>query len=197
MLRAEQCVLIVDDDRRLLTISSELLRFKLPACQVLTACSWDEAAEVFRSRQIDVAVLDLVMPGSDIGKVTGLKLLEWIRSNHPQTEVIIFTGFPTPDTRQEAFQLGAFDYHQKGDSIEEWIGSIHAALTGGVPTRSASRMLEHEMEWQLSEHASSLLGCPVEVSVSAPYDQRRLVRVSSSAIRTAESRTRSPIGRDA
>jgi DNA-binding NtrC family response regulator len=61
-----------------------------------------------------LVITDLKMPG-----MSGLELLRHIRSQHPQTIVIMLTAFGTVDTAVEAMKAGAYDYLTK---------PVHSAL---------------------------------------------------------------------
>lgn len=59
-------------------------------------------------RMYDLVITDLRMPG-----LSGLQLLKQIRSQYPETIVIILTAFGTVDTAVEAIKAGAYDYLTK------------------------------------------------------------------------------------
>ena len=63
------------------------------------------AIELAKQNDIDVAVTDLRMAG-----MSGIEVLEQLKSLKPDIEVIIMTGYETADTRRQALRLGACDY---------------------------------------------------------------------------------------
>ena len=65
-------------------------------------------------KQFDVAVVDLNMPG-----MSGLELLERIRSENVETEIIMLTGQATVETAVQAMKLGASDYLSKPFPLPE------------------------------------------------------------------------------
>ena len=65
-------------------------------------------------KQFNVAVVDLNMPG-----MSGLELLERIRSDDVETEIIMLTGQATVDTAVQAMKLGASDYLSKPFPLPE------------------------------------------------------------------------------
>lgn len=65
-------------------------------------------------KQFDVAVVDLNMPG-----MNGLELLERLRSDEVETEVIMLTGQASVDTAVQAMKLGASDYLSKPFPLPE------------------------------------------------------------------------------
>jgi len=73
--------------------------------QVSQAANAHEALHQFSHKHFDVAVVDMNMPG-----MTGLELLERLRSDNVETEVIILTGQATVESAVQAMKLGASDY---------------------------------------------------------------------------------------
>jgi DNA-binding NtrC family response regulator len=53
-------------------------------------------------------ITDLIMPDLD-----GIELLKQIKQRHPQTDVVIMSGFATIETAVEAMRFGAYDYFSK------------------------------------------------------------------------------------
>jgi signal transduction histidine kinase len=79
-------VLLVDDDPRLLTVLSDVLRSE--GHEVSTATSGDEALQMFDPRHHDVVITDLGMP-----RVTGWEVAERVKGRSPETAVFILTGW--------------------------------------------------------------------------------------------------------
>ena len=73
-----------------------------------------EALHLFSQRHFDVAVIDLNMPG-----LTGLEVIERLRSDNVETEVIMLTGQATVDSAVQAMKLGACDYLSKPFPLPE------------------------------------------------------------------------------
>jgi two-component system, probable response regulator PhcQ len=92
-------VLLIDDDVIALDDLERAL-CKLPY-QVFNACSGDEAMEILKSHDIDVIVVDEVMPG-----VSGGDLLAWAAENVPDTMRIMLTGNISAPTAIRAINEG-------------------------------------------------------------------------------------------
>jgi len=80
------CVLLVDDDRRLLTVLSDMLRDGGHA--VTIAASGEEALSLFDPQSHDVVITDLGMP-----KMNGWEVAERIKARAPGTRVFLLTGW--------------------------------------------------------------------------------------------------------
>ncbi len=73
-----------------------------------------KALEKIKERNWDIALVDLKMP-----KMDGLELLERIKKESPDTQVIIFTAYATVHTAVQAIKKGAYDYLVKPLDPEE------------------------------------------------------------------------------
>ena len=81
------------------------------------------AMEAAAKRSFDIVVTDLKMAGMD-----GMEVLSRVRQLNPATRVIIITGYAQPETAEEAFKLGVFDFIPKPFRLEQLKESILKAL---------------------------------------------------------------------
>jgi signal transduction histidine kinase/CheY-like chemotaxis protein len=88
-------VLLVDDDQRLLTVLTDVLRSG--GHQVTTAGDGGEALEIFDPEQHDVVITDLGMP-----RVNGWQVAEQVKLRAPATRVFVLTGWGEGVTAPEA-----------------------------------------------------------------------------------------------
>ncbi len=96
-------VLLVDDEEQFVDVLSQRLMTR--NFEVLTASSGDDAISILEKIDIDVVVLDVMMPGRD-----GIATLTEIKRIKPLAEVIMLTGNTTVDTAISGMKLGAYDY---------------------------------------------------------------------------------------
>lgn len=109
-------VLIVDDDRDILNIYSQIL--KGAGFEVDTASSGKEGYAKILQGGFDIVLLDLVMPELDgIAILKGLKQKEVEAENNPSSDsyvykgpIIILTQIDQPQLIDTAFELGAKGY---------------------------------------------------------------------------------------
>jgi len=119
-------VLIVDDDPDLLSGLDHLLRDRY---QVFLAASGDEALEVLGDQQIDVVLLDMLMPRLD-----GQSVLKEIRAQASPPAVIVVSA--RPDLLSSSMQMGANDFLAKPFSIRRLEEKIERSLDQSGQPRS-------------------------------------------------------------
>lgn len=78
-----------------------------------------EALERIRQRRFDVVITDLKMEGLD-----GLSFLGKVKEMHPDTDVIVITGFATMETARQSFRKGVFDCVAKPFKLAELLDGV-------------------------------------------------------------------------
>src|SRR5262245_11681122 len=114
-------ILLVDDDPLARGFAAETLirrGYRLTTCQ-----DGVEALHNVRQALYDALVLDLRMPGLD-----GMQVLEEVRRNHPDVEVVVATAFASIESAVEAVKGGAFDYVTKPFSAERLALAVERAV---------------------------------------------------------------------
>lgn len=127
-------LLLVDDDaevRNALTLIFE------STYQLVTASTGMIALEVARRRQIDIALVDIRMPG-----LSGIQVLEQLKKIDPCTEVLVLTGHETIETSQQALRLGAFDYIAKPFALQALAETVAAAAASSVNARNGREQID-------------------------------------------------------
>ena len=99
-------ILIVDDEDFMRGAVLEVLRRANHVA--MTASSAKEAIDIVSNRSFSVIITDVKMPGMD-----GIELFRELKKRHPETSVIIMTGFPDLEDAVEVIKEGAVDYLQK------------------------------------------------------------------------------------
>lgn len=96
-------VLLVDDEAGIRHVLGALIRDF--GYEVQCAESAREALDLFTAHPFPLVVSDIRMPGMD-----GLALLQQVRSQNPDTQVIMITGHGDMDSAVECLRLGAADF---------------------------------------------------------------------------------------
>ena len=121
-------LLFVDDEEQFL----ESMRKRLEARGFDVACvtRGADAIEVARERPIDIALVDLKMPG-----ISGEETLDALKREHPLMEVVILTGHGSVDSAVECTRAGAYGYLQKPCDLERILEVLTEAYTRRLAKR--------------------------------------------------------------
>lgn len=138
-------ILIVDDEQSM----REFLEifFRRQDYDVATAASVDEALAEIESKDFDLVISDIQMPGR-----TGIELLKILRKDFPDILVIMITAFGTTETAIEAMKDGAYDYITKPFKVDEIRLVVEKALEKKT-LYSENRRLRKELQTQKRERA--------------------------------------------
>ncbi|MEW6137042.1 MAG: response regulator [Thermodesulfobacteriota bacterium] len=113
-------VLLVDDEEDFAAALAERLRLR--GIVVDTAFDGETALQKLVAYNPEVVVLDVMMPG-----IGGLAVLQHIKAQKPETQVILLTGKGSTRDGIEGMRLGAYDYLVKPVQIDELIGKLKEA----------------------------------------------------------------------
>ncbi len=113
-------VLLVDDEADFAEALAE--RLVARGFEVATALSGAEALDKIRDIQVDVVVLDVIMPGQ-----SGIDTLREFKQRLPLTEVLMLTGNATVETAIEGMKIGAFDYLLKPTEVDVLVDKLKQA----------------------------------------------------------------------
>ena len=125
-------VLLVDDEEDY--VRTMAARMELRDVESRVALSGEQALRMVQDETPDVMVLDLRMPGID-----GMAVLERVKQEHPNVQVVILTGHGSPTEETEARRLGAFEYLQKPADTHHLLRTIRAAWKKGLNLLKDSR----------------------------------------------------------
>lgn len=127
----EPHILVVDDDREIRDLVSRFLRKN--GYRVTAAADGKAMRDALHRSEIDLVVLDRVLPGED-----GIALCRELRLNS-KVPVIMLTLLGTETDRIAGFETGADDYVVKPFSPQELLARIRAVLrrANDLPMRSA------------------------------------------------------------
>ncbi len=104
-----QRILVVDDQISTLVSFQRLLQG--PRVIVDTADRMEVAERLLKENRYGVVVADLRLTGV-LGE-EGLEILRYVKEHDLGTQVILVTGYGSPDIMEKAFELGAAFYFEK------------------------------------------------------------------------------------
>src|ERR1700687_1066191 len=115
-------ILIVDDEQSILLSLSHAL--KTEGVEVIACDEIEQAEEALGNTHFDLVIADIRMSG--VNGIEGLEMLSYVKQRY-STEVIIMTGYGTPEREAEAMRRGALQYYMKPVDIGE-LKSVVASI---------------------------------------------------------------------
>lgn len=165
MDKSKAVILIAEDE---VHIRNALRRNLINAgYEVVLAADGEETMEQFRSYDVDLVVLDILMP-----KLDGLQVCQLIRQES-DVPIVMATVLGSPSDRVAGLDLGATDYIVKPFSSRELIARIRSILRRSSPnTRSKAPARVSELE---ALSVGDLILYPQTRKV---YDQNTYIRLT-------------------
>lgn len=114
-------ILVVDDDQGMREFMEIMLTKE--GYNVTSTESSAKAINLCHKTVFDLVITDLKMP-----KIDGIEFLKTIKDQRPETIVILITAYASGETAVNAMKEGAYDYVEKGGSIEELKQIVRSAL---------------------------------------------------------------------
>jgi DNA-binding NtrC family response regulator len=171
-------ILVVDDDREMASLLSDVLRDE--GFSVVPLSDSLEASRNLQREEFDVLITDLKMKG-----LKGLDLLEEAKKVAPLTPVIIITAFGTIESAIQAMKMGAYDYITKPFQMDQIVLTVKKAVENRWLKKEVVR-LKKEVETRF--HFHQLIG--KSPSMQKIYDLvERIKESSSNVLITGESGT--------
>ncbi len=115
-------ILVVDDELFFREMIADLLRKE--GHEVAVAKDGREGLNLFGKNKVDLALVDIVMPGG----MDGLLLLSKLKQKDPDVPVIMLTSYEDQKMVLQALRRGAFDYQRKPISSQELKHAVKKAL---------------------------------------------------------------------
>lgn len=128
-------ILIIDDELAICQNCVKILSKMSYECA--HALSGFKALEMMGDRAFDVVVTDLKM--SMLG---GMEVLARIKERHPDTVVVVMTGYASISSAVEVMKMGAFDYLPKPFTPQEFRAIVRQAVDQKA-LRAQNRELMH------------------------------------------------------
>ena len=144
-------ILIVDDE---LNIRNGLVQaVEMEGYEGIPAADGEEAWNIINSREIDMVITDLRMPGLD-----GSSLLKKIYSSYPTLPVVVLTGHGTIEDAVTAMQNGAVDFLTKPVNLNHLFVLIKKSLASRDMVRKNEELQSELDRLKRGNSYSSMVG---------------------------------------
>lgn len=126
-MRKEQAkILVVDDDADILLTGEIVLKQKFTV--VKTANSPEEMVELLKKDAFDVVLLDMNYKVGDNSGEEGLKWIQKLTKQYPETKIVVITAYGDVNIAVEAMKRGAIDFVTKPWEYEKIQATVMNAL---------------------------------------------------------------------
>lgn len=114
-------ILVIDDEAGIRSSLRGILEDE--GYIVKTTDTGEKGLNLLRGENFDILLLDIWLP-----EMSGIEVLERLKSSKDNIQVIMITGHGTIETAVKATKLGAFDFLEKPLSLEKVIVTVKNAL---------------------------------------------------------------------
>ncbi len=170
MVTSKPSLLLVDDDAVYRTRLAKAIAAR--GYDVLSAEKAEAALALARGQKVELAVLDLRMPGE-----SGLELLRQLRALHPEVRVVMLTGYGSIATVMEAVHLGAVNYLTKPADVDDLLSAFFPEGQAKAPIPPAVTPSLARVAW---EHLHRLMqdceGNPAKAAQRLGLNRRAMDR---------------------
>jgi len=126
-------LLFVDDEEEYLESMSKRLRAR--GFTVITACRGDKAVEAARNNPVDIALLDVKMPGAMDGEDT----FRALKHEHKWLEAVMLTGHKSVAAGMGSHENGPFAWLQKPCEFAHVLEALNNAYQKSILNRKEMR----------------------------------------------------------
>ncbi|UPU34520.1 diguanylate cyclase [Geomonas paludis] len=161
-------LLVVDDEETLRSVVSQVL--SADGFTVSEAASGEEALEAFRAGSHQLVITDIRMSG-----MSGIELLNEIKSHNPDTQVVIMTSHASLDSALTALRAGAYDYLVKPFESLDLISAVAGRAAEKARLVAQNRELLEQLtraNRELQEANQALKEMAVRDGLTALYNHR-------------------------
>lgn len=151
-------ILVVEDDRAIL--KGLVLNLERESHEVVTATDGAVAYEIIGNEEIDLVVLDVMLPG-----MSGYELCRRLRQGGSTLPILMLTARGEEIDRVQGLDLGADDYVTKPFSLPELLARVRALLRRAHPPQALPDELRfNDVVVDFRSYQASKAGKPVRMT---------------------------------
>lgn len=161
-------ILIADDEQMVRELINIALRKEGFTCH--QASSADEGLDVSRNQKIDLALLDIMMPGR-----SGIELLKELKETTPDTTVLMITAMNDMDTALSCIHNGAEDYITKPFNLDRVLLTVKNTLEKRRLTLE-NREYQADLELKVREQTEEIRQAMGKINKAYEHTLAALIR---------------------
>ncbi|MBN1155158.1 sigma-54-dependent Fis family transcriptional regulator [candidate division KSB1 bacterium] len=162
-------ILIIDDDASIRKSLSELLGDQ--GYEVKTVQSGEEAFDMLAHHTVDMAFLDVMLPGID-----GLEVLKKIKRGYPVLTVVMISGHADLSMAVQATKLGAYDFIEKPLKAEKVLLSAKNVYDKSIIENEVNNLkMLVDLDYRLIGNTPVMIDLYHHIKKAAPSDSRIMI----------------------
>jgi AmiR/NasT family two-component response regulator len=172
MRSGRPCILVVDDDRLILSTLS--MGLEKAGFAMLRAASGEEAVQICKQLRPDLILMDIRMPG-----ISGLEAVQYIHAS-VEVPVIFLSAYDDADIVEQAIGQGCMGYLVKPVEVHQLVPAIRAVLVRATDL-SQLKATETQLSRALAaeRHTSIAIGIMMERRKLSAAEAYELLRAQS------------------
>lgn len=148
---SDKNILVVDDDKFILTFLEHTLKKFEPDYRVVTVINGPEALEQIQQRNFDLVITDYMMPG-----ISGIDLANAIRHLNPSTAVVLMTAYATDQLNHTIELLHVDGFIRKPISLAQVRKVVKDTIGRSTQKKSVIPLDQKRLEEDVNKHLQSL-----------------------------------------
>lgn len=178
-------ILIVDDEADIRELIAGILDDE--GYQTRTAADSDSALAAIQERRPSLVILDIWLQGS---RLDGLGVLDQIKQQHPDLQVVIISGHGNVETAVSAIKRGAYDYIEKPFKADRLVLITERALEASKLRKEVAELRQRSGgAEQLIGSSSAIHHLRQTIERVAPTNSRILISGPSGSGKELAART--------
>jgi len=144
-------ILIVDDDKFILTFLEHTLKKFAPDYKITTVLNGPEALEQLQITTFDLVITDYLMPG-----ISGVDLANAVRHMMPETAIVLMTAYATDQLNHTIELMHVDGYIRKPLNLSQ-IRNVIRKIVGDINTKPTAKSLDtNELNREIYQNLEKL-----------------------------------------
>jgi DNA-binding NtrC family response regulator len=162
-------ILVIDDERSIRNTLKDILEYE--KYEVTTAENGIKGFEILKKNTFDILLLDIKMP-----EIDGMEVLEKVRKDYPDLQIIMISGHGNVDTAVKAVKNGAFDFIEKPLDLNRLLVTVRNALDRTeLITETKTLRRKISKSYDLIGESPAIMQIKEMIDRVAPTDARVLI----------------------
>ncbi len=162
-------LLLIEDDHSYANLIQKFLSKK--GFEVENYYAGKEALSVLKKQSFDLVLSDFRLPD-----MTGMEILEWVKTEYPHIPVVLITGYSDIRTAVKSMKMGAFEYISKPINPDELLAAIESALQNSKDSENESEAKGRKpSEGFIAGKSPSAQSIQEQVALVAPTDMSVII----------------------